>query len=109
MTAAHEQFRQALRGYDQTEVDRRISELVANEQSGRGEAAALAARVQELERAQQEATRAVEAAQSSSTPTYEDLGARIAQMLSLADEEANELRTSAKGDADALHESSHQA
>ena len=109
MNAANEQFRQVLRGYDPAEVDRRFQELVTTEQSARAEAAALAARVQELERANQDASQAVEAAQASSTPTYEDLGARISQMLTLADEEANELRTSAKGDADALHESSHQA
>ena len=35
MSAAHEQFRQVLRGYDQAEVDRRVDELVRNEQAAR--------------------------------------------------------------------------
>jgi DivIVA domain-containing protein len=109
MSAPHEQFRQVLRGYDQAEVDRRVGELVRNEQAAQAEVNELTARVRQLEQANHKASEAVDEARAAAPPSYDDLGSRIAQMLSLADEEATELRTSAKDAADELQHNAHQA
>src|SRR6186997_1853624 len=109
MTASHEQFRQVLRGYEPSEVDRRIDELVQSNQAAQAQIQELTGRNQQLETARDEAVQSAVEVRASSSPSYDDLGSRIAQMLSLADEEANELRTSAKDDADVLHHSAHVA
>ncbi len=109
MTAGNDQFRQVLRGYEPSEVDRRIEQLTSSEEAARAQVDALMARVQQLEQSHREAERTAEETGAPAAPSYDELGSRIGQMLSLADEEANELRTAAKGDADAVHHTAHQA
>jgi DivIVA domain-containing protein len=109
MSAANEQFRQVLRGYDPAEVDRRLHELVANEQAARAHIEQLTARLQQVEQAHRDAVQSADEARAAATPSYEDLGSRIGQILSLADEEATELRNAAKDAADELHHDAHQA
>jgi cell division septum initiation protein DivIVA len=105
MTETGSQFRVVLRGYDPVQVDRRMSEL--------GEAAGQAAqqleqlnvRVHQLE---EERDRALERAESAAPgepveqkpATFTHLGERVGQILSLAEEEAEEIRSSARAELD---------
>src|SRR4051794_13326931 len=101
------QFRTVLRGYEPAEVDatfRDLREQLARAREaagGAGEANArsqqLANRVQQLE-AQLSAKEAEPA--PDTTPSFESLGARVVQILGLAEDEASELRAKAHSDAD---------
>src|SRR6476469_565715 len=103
------QFRTVLRGYEPAEVDATFRDLreqlarareVANQAaSAQARAAELAGRVRVLE-AQAEAKAAEPPVEVETEPTFERLGARIAQILGLADEEASELRAKAHSDAE---------
>lgn len=104
-------FRTVLRGYEPTQVDHVVAELTTSVDSARQEAAARTVEVANLHAANTALERTVaahasriaelEAAQrSAASPTYADLGSRIGSMLSLADEEAAELRAGAKAAAD---------
>ncbi|MEZ5097803.1 MAG: hypothetical protein R2731_18015 [Nocardioides sp.] len=95
-------FRLVRRGYEPTEVDQHVAELAAAAATHQQQVAELAARVRELEAAQAFAGEQVEPAPA---PTFADFGARVGQILSLAEEEAAEIRASAKTDFEArLHE-----
>ena len=106
-------FRTVLRGYEPAQVDAEISTLqqaldaaraelgelsvqlrMARQQHSDLEAKAVAAqaRVEESERARTMVSR----------PTFADLGERVGQILSLAEDEADELRRKAKEESDKL-------
>ena len=84
---SNEAFRTVMRGYEPTEVDRRVAELTVAADAAEQQAAELARRVEELT--------AADVHRYPSAPSFGDLGTRIGQMLTLANEEADELRTAA--------------
>ena len=84
-------FRVVLRGYEPAQVNRRLEELTAAVAQAAAQRDALAARLEAVDRDRTDAT-PVEVA----PPTFEHLGARVAQILALADEEATELRRTAE-------------
>jgi DivIVA domain-containing protein len=86
------EFRTVMRGYDPGEVDLRIDELSAAVTTLTQQRDGLAARVEELHAA---------SASPAEPPSYEHLGARVGQILSLADDEATELRSKVQEEADA--------
>src|SRR4051812_9725537 len=81
-----------MRGYDPAEVDRRLDELTSAVTSLTQQRDGLATRVQELHDA---------ASGAAEPPGFDHLGARVGQILSLADEEATELRERARTEAEA--------
>ena len=81
-------FRVVLRGYEPAQVNRRIEELSAAVAEAAALRDALAARLEAAERERGEAPVAAE-------PSYEQLGARVGQILALAREEAEEIRRTA--------------
>ncbi|MGQ7297158.1 DivIVA domain-containing protein [Quadrisphaera sp. KR29] len=98
-------FRTVLRGYDPAQVEQHVHDLEVALQEARGAAAELSERVQALEhrlteRAAEDAAELVrpEALQ----PTYADLGARVAQILALSEEEAGDVVARAEAEAGAL-------
>jgi cell division septum initiation protein DivIVA len=106
------QFRVVLRGYDPVQVDRRMSELgdAAGETQHRLEQ--LTDRVTELE---EERDRALAQAAAAGTAgpvepvesgpvTFTHLGERVGQILTLAEEEAEEIRTRARAELDGERE-----
>jgi DivIVA domain-containing protein len=92
VTDQNSTFKTVMRGYDPTEVDRRIDELTAAVTTVTQQRDGLAARVQELHDA---------ASEAAEPPGFEHLGARVGQILSLAEAEATELRDRAREDAEA--------
>ncbi|HEY2166807.1 MAG TPA: DivIVA domain-containing protein [Jatrophihabitantaceae bacterium] len=82
-------FRTTMRGYEPEAVDKYIAQLAGAVSTARREAADLARRVEDLAKRQQHA------APPSGAPTFADLGERISQMLTLAEEEAASIRESA--------------
>jgi DivIVA domain-containing protein len=112
-------FRTVLRGYDPAEVDARLralSQQAGSAQAANDELAAAKAQAQQLA----EQVRALQAKvaeherqprpdAAAVQPTFTDLGARIGQMLSLAEEEAAELREKARAEADAHRQTVHDA
>ncbi len=98
MTESSDTFRTVLRGYDPTEVDRKLAELGAAVTALTQQRDGLSARVQEL----------MDAASSpAEAPGYEHLGARVGQILELAHSEASELRSGAQEEADAHRAKAH--
>ena len=83
------QFRVVLRGYEPAQVDQRMQQLAAQADEARAHAEQLAERVRGLEQQSHDAAGASEAA--AGPASYEHLGERVAQILSLAEEEAREL------------------
>ena len=109
MDNAQPTFRLVRRGYEPTDVDQRMSELLHQVGVQQQQLMELTARLHELEASARfaEATSGEEPMQP---PTFGDLGARVGQILTLAEEEAAEIRTSAKSDFDArLHEAEQAA
>ena len=100
MTDSPNPFRVVLRGYDPTQVDRRVTELTESADSARRQAEALEQRVQQLE---DEQSRPAEESPVEPQPaepvTFTHLGERVGQILALADEEADELRERARQEA----------
>lgn len=107
-TSAH--FRSVLRGYDPAQVDQHVHKLAQAAAAAQQEAGERtievskleAARVQlqgELERQAQRARDVAEAQLKAAAPTYAGLGERIGSILTLADKEADEMRTRAQADA----------
>ena len=114
MNESNAQFRSVLRGYDTAQVDQHVQDLTRAAAVARREAGELSIQVSKLEAAERQLTsdleghaartRALEEAQNkAAAPTYADLGQRIGSMLMLADEEGNELRARAQGDAETHH------
>ena len=85
-------FELVRRGYEPTQVNRRIEELTAAVAQAAAQRDALAARLDAAERDRPEPVPVVEPA------TFESLGARVGQILTLANEEADELRRTAYAD-----------
>jgi cell division septum initiation protein DivIVA len=99
-------FRTVLRGYEPTQVDHTVAELMTSVEAARSEAAARTVEVSKLQAAlaalQKTAAEhaakvaALEESQrTTAPPSYADLGDRIGSILTLADEEAAALRASA--------------
>lgn len=99
MTESNEMFRTVLRGYDPAEVDRRVDDLTAAVTALTQQRDGLAARVEELH---QTTLTAAEPA------GFEHLGARVGQILALAESEAAELRGTAQDEAAAHLDTAHQ-
>src|SRR4051794_36834009 len=84
------QFRVVLRGYEPTQVDQRVQQLAQQADEARRHAETLAERVRVLEEERDHGT-----ATGDATPvpaTFEHLGQRVAEILSLAEAEAEDLR-----------------
>ncbi|MFN8194089.1 MAG: hypothetical protein U0R80_07380 [Nocardioidaceae bacterium] len=106
--STHSSFRLVRRGYEPTEVDQRITDLMKQAGTSQQRIVELTSRVRELEAAQRLA--ADSAATPHAAPTFADLGARVGQILALAEEEAAEIRSSAKSDfEDRLREAEQSA
>ena len=110
MTDSNAHFRSVLRGYDPAQVDQHVHELGKATAAARQEAAARTIEVTKLEAAQgqlrNEVERHVQRARTleeeqlkASAPSFATLGERIGSILTLADQEATELRTRAQADA----------
>ena len=110
MTDSNAHFRSVLRGYDPAQVDQHVHQLAEAAQAARQEAAERTIQVSKLEAShvqlRKEVDRHVQRARSleeeqmkASAPTYATLGDRIGSILTLADEEATELRAHAQADA----------
>lgn len=91
---AREQFEIVRRGYEPQQVDRRIASLARDLQAARQRTTELERRVEELH------AQSSSDAQAADAPAFAGLGARIEQMLSLADDEATELRNKAVAEAE---------
>lgn len=99
-----EAFRVVLRGYDPTQVNRRLDELTAALAQAVAERDALAQRLaDEQEALDREPALPAPAVQGE--PTFEHLGERVGQILSLAAEEAAELRRTAEAEVAAERDS----
>ncbi len=94
MTQPDPQFRVVMRGYDPADVDRAVAELQqrASDAEARLEKASAVAQVGPVE-----------------PPTYEHLGERVGQILSLAEQEARELRDRAHAEAEDARKLAEQA
>jgi DivIVA domain-containing protein len=110
MTDSNAHFRSVLRGYDPAQVDQHVHELAKATAAARQEAAERTIEVTKLEAAhgqlRNEVERHVQRARTleeeqmkASAPTFATLGERIGSILTLADQEANELRERAQADA----------
>jgi cell division septum initiation protein DivIVA len=99
-------FRTVLRGYEPAQVEQRTAELVAEIRARREDVARLSREVEQLHRALEGARREhpVEVRDPElPTPTsYLQLGARIGQVLALAEEEAADMVARAEDEAGAL-------
>lgn len=93
MTESTHTYRTVMRGYDPAAVDQHVAELSAALVSAQQHAAVMAQRADALEAA------AVEPVVQSA-PTFADLGERVGRILSLADEEAAHIRSSAATDSE---------
>src|SRR5262245_49021776 len=91
MTEPTPDFRMVLRGYDPGQVDARVRELEEAAGTSRQELDRLTAQVRTLESQRDEAPPAA-SDEPQVPPTFEHLGARVGQILSLAEEEAEEIR-----------------
>ena len=94
MTQPDPQFRVVMRGYDPADVDRVVAELQqrATDAEARLETASAVAESGPVE-----------------PPTYEHLGERVGQILSLAEQEARELRDRAHAEAEDARKLAEQA
>jgi cell division septum initiation protein DivIVA len=86
-------FRVVLRGYEPAQVNHRIEELAAAVAQATAERDALAARLEAVAREQADQGPVV-----VEQPTFEQLGARVGQILALASEEADEIRRTAEAE-----------
>lgn len=109
MDAEGNRFKVVLRGYEPGEVDRRTRELTESAQAARQQAEALSLRVRELEEVHAELAQAAAERGAVTSGSFAELGERIGQMLSLAEEEAVEIRAAAKGDAEAQQQQAEEA
>ena len=86
-------FEVVRRGYEPTQVNRRLEELTAAVAQANAQRDALATRLEAVERDRAEAEAGPP--QQVAAPTFEDLGARVGQILMLANDEADDLRRTA--------------
>jgi cell division septum initiation protein DivIVA len=94
-------FRVVLRGYEPAQVNSRLEELTEAVAQATAQRDALAARLDAVERARAEEAAAPVQPSTVEPPTFEHLGTRVGQILTLASEEAEELRGSARADVSA--------
>lgn len=110
MSNSNVNFRRVLHGYDPAQVDQHVNQLAQASATVWQEAAERTLQVTKLEATQGQLkkeverhahrARALEEAQTEfEAPSYEGLGERIGSILTLANEEAIELRTRAQADA----------
>ncbi|GAA1479071.1 cellulose-binding protein [Nocardioides aestuarii] len=90
-------FRIVRRGYEPTDVNRHVADLLKEQGNQQQRIAELSAKVRELE-----ASRTLQAEQAPEPATFADLGKRVGDILTLAEDEAAEIRGNARADADAL-------
>lgn len=107
--AALPTFDLTLRGYDRRQVDEYLDRLEqtlsaaqADRDAGRAHTAALQRQVEELQAAVNSSRQKL---LESTRPTYAGLGERVAQLLRLAEEEAERLRSDAVRDISHMRES----
>lgn len=105
MTQPEHQFRVVMRGYDPGDVDRVVTELEARIATSEQGVAELRTRLQKAEAK----AAAVPAVAPVQPPSYEHLGARVGQILGLADQEATELREQARAEAETHRKDFEQA
>jgi vacuolar-type H+-ATPase subunit H len=106
---AHSSFRLVRRGYEPTDVDQRMSELLNQVGVQHQQLIELTARLHELEAAASFAA-ATSTDEHVPPPTFADFGARVGQILALAEDEAADIRSSAKTDfEERLHEAEQAA
>lgn len=107
-------FRTVLRGYEPAQVDAELSALTKALAGARAELGTLSVQLNEARQgqavleqrvasAEARVAEAVRVSETVSVPTYAGLGERIGKILTLADQEAEHLRRSAKEEAQALH------
>lgn len=89
------------RGYDPAEVDRVVGELTARTAEAQRRGEELEDRLRQLE-AEREAP-------SGEPVSFAHLGERVGQILTLAEQEAHEVRDVARAEAEALQKESHTA
>jgi cell division septum initiation protein DivIVA len=94
---AQPSFRIVRRGYEPTDVNRHVADLLKEQGTQQQRIAELSAKVRELE-----ASRTLQQEQTPEPATFADLGKRVGDILTLAEEEAAEIRGHARADADAL-------
>jgi cell division septum initiation protein DivIVA len=90
-------FQIVRRGYEPTDVNRHIAELLKETGQHQQRIAELTGKVRELE-----AARELAQEQSETPPTFGDFGKRVGDILALAEEEATEIRSHAESDVDAI-------
>ncbi|MGD9960041.1 DivIVA domain-containing protein [Nocardioides sp.] len=101
MSQPEHQFRVVMRGYDPADVDRKVAELEARIATAEQGANDLRSRLQSAES---------QAGSASSQPaSFEHLGARVGQILSLAEAEATELRDQVRAEVETHRKESEQA
>ena len=101
MTENYVPFRTVMRGYEPAEVDRRFAELAQAHSAAETRVADLLRQVSELSALLEVVREEAASKPEPKAPTFSDFGARVSQILSLAEEEANELRAKATEDAKA--------
>ena len=111
MSQPEHQFRVVLRGYDPADVDRVLGELDARLTGAEREARALRGQLEQAQLSPEEgpAEAAPVAAPVAAPATFEHLGARVGQILELAEQEAAELRDAARAELEAVHKDAEQA
>ena len=114
MSQQDHQFRVVLRGYDPADVDRAMADLqnrvIAAEHGAEGLRSQLQEAQGRAEAVRAERSAEAEAAQAPVQPaTFENLGARVGQILSLAEEEAAEMRDSVRAELESLRKEAEQA
>lgn len=107
MTNPTNQFRVVLRGYDPAQVDRRVQELTETAENAIHKVGELSGRVQRIEEERDNQPEGGEAAPQ--TVAFSHLGERVGRILTLADEEAADLRGRAQSEVEVFHEQAHQA
>ena len=90
-------FRTTMRGYEPEAVDKYIAQLAGAVSTARREAAELGRRVEDLAASGKQRR---QEPMPMATPTYAELGERITQMLTLAEEEANSIREKASSETE---------
>jgi cell division septum initiation protein DivIVA len=97
-------FRTVLRGYEPAQVDQHVRELTTSLTALQQQSEQLQRHVQDLQSRADAAESAVVSAQDNRdrTPTFTEFGERVAKILSLADDEARDLVTRARTDAEGI-------
>jgi DivIVA domain-containing protein len=120
MSQVNPPFRTVMRGYEPNEVDKALGDLRKALEQARSEAATHGVNVSKLQtqvaaleegltsEKQRSALLASEQAQKAE-PTFTDFGTRVGKILSLAGDEAKDLVTKAKAEAEALTKDSTAA